>query len=291
MPRVTIVTATYNWAPVLPYAIASVLDQTFEDFELLVIGDGCTDESAAVVQAVDDPRVHWHNLERNVGHQSGPNNEALRLARGQLIAYLGHDDLWLPRHLERLVAALDTGAPMAHATTVMVTPDRPPARWPGPGWVYRPGSWIPPTSLMHDRDLAVAVGGWYAPVDTGTLEPEAHLWRRMADASSAPVWVHHTTSVKLPASLRRAVYRDRPHDEQDAWLGTIRRHADPETAFEALYPETIEHRRSLSQRAVAGLREKVAIRSRLTRLGVRPETARTAEQRRLERRVFKGLDD
>ncbi|HXY92105.1 MAG TPA: glycosyltransferase, partial [Acidimicrobiia bacterium] len=69
-PRVTVVIATYNWAPVLPYAIGSVLDQTFQDFELLVIGDACTDESEAVVTSIPDPRVRWLNLARNTGHQS-----------------------------------------------------------------------------------------------------------------------------------------------------------------------------------------------------------------------------
>ena len=63
MPRVTVVMATYNWAPVLPYSIASVLDQRFDDFELWVVGDGCTDESAAVVTSVGDRRVRWCNLD------------------------------------------------------------------------------------------------------------------------------------------------------------------------------------------------------------------------------------
>ena len=69
MPRVTVVMATYNWATVLPYSIASILDQTFTDFELLVIGDGCTGDSAEVVAGFDDPRVQWHNLPSNAGHQ------------------------------------------------------------------------------------------------------------------------------------------------------------------------------------------------------------------------------
>ena len=55
MPRVTVMIATYNWATVLPYSIGSVLDQTYRDFELLVTGDGCTDESAEVVGRFDDP--------------------------------------------------------------------------------------------------------------------------------------------------------------------------------------------------------------------------------------------
>ncbi|HEX8171309.1 MAG TPA: glycosyltransferase family 2 protein [Thermoanaerobaculia bacterium] len=59
MPRVTVIMATYNYSNVLPYSIGSVLGQTFADFELLVIGDGCTDDSESVVRGIADPRVRW----------------------------------------------------------------------------------------------------------------------------------------------------------------------------------------------------------------------------------------
>jgi glycosyltransferase involved in cell wall biosynthesis len=291
MPRVTVITATYNWAPVLPYSIASVLDQTFADFELLVIGDGCTDESADVVQAIEDRRVHWHNLAQNTGHQWGPNNEGLRLAAGDLIAYLGHDDLWLPHHLESLVAAMDHGPRLAHTTVMMVWPDKPATRSPNRAWKYQPGEWIAPTSLMHDRDLALAVGGWQSPRLTGALEPEAQLCQAMARAATPPQWVRRITCVKLPAALRRDVYRDRPHHEQETWLRDIRSHADPEAAFEQMFPESVEPSHSIAQRAVVALRTKVALRSRLRRAAGLRDMTQTAEQRRLERRVFKGLDD
>jgi len=104
-PRVSVIIATYNWSSVLPYSIGSVLRQTMQDFEILVVGDGCTDDSEAVVAAIGDPRIRWFNLPANSGHQSAPNNEGLRQARGELIAYLGHDDLWLPHHLGAHVAA------------------------------------------------------------------------------------------------------------------------------------------------------------------------------------------
>src|SRR5213593_1427755 len=79
-PSVSVFIPTYNWSTVLPYSIGSVLRQTFTDFELLVVGDGCTDDSAEVVAAIDDPRVRWINLPANSGHQSALNNEGLRQA-------------------------------------------------------------------------------------------------------------------------------------------------------------------------------------------------------------------
>jgi glycosyltransferase involved in cell wall biosynthesis len=74
-PLLTIIIPTFNWSTVLPYSIGSVLRQTFSDFEVLVVGDGCTDDSEAVVKAVGDKRVRWINLPANTGHQSGPNKE------------------------------------------------------------------------------------------------------------------------------------------------------------------------------------------------------------------------
>ena len=120
-PQVTVILPTYNWSSVLRHAIASVLRQTFTDFELLVIGDGCTDDSAQVAAESGDPRVRWIGLPENSGHQSGPNNDGTREARGEIIAYHGHDDLWLPHHLAVMVEALQSsGADLAHSLCLMV---------------------------------------------------------------------------------------------------------------------------------------------------------------------------
>jgi glycosyltransferase involved in cell wall biosynthesis len=105
-PAVSIVTATYNWSSVLRCAIESVRMQTFADFELLVAGDGCTDDSEAVVRAFEDPRLRWMNLPANSGGQAAPNNCGIAAARGEYIAYLGHDDVWYPTHLESLVETI-----------------------------------------------------------------------------------------------------------------------------------------------------------------------------------------
>ena len=232
-PRATVVIPTYNYSGVLLYSIASVLDQTFQDFELLVVGDGCTDDSQRVVTATGDPRVQWFNLPRNTGHQVGPNNEGLRRARGTVVAYLGHDDLWLPDHLEILMGAFDAGAPAAHTSVFHAGPRGPCYTSPEPGWSYTRGEWVPPTSMAVRRSHAVDVGGWRDARKTGYLDPESDLLARIYDIAGPPVWVPRLTCVKLAATSRRNVYRTRPTHEQEYWLARIRESDDPERAIGA----------------------------------------------------------
>ena len=226
MPRVTVIIPTCNWSAVLPYSIGSVLRQSFLDFELLVVGDGCTDDSAEVVLRVADPRVRWINLPSNTGQQSGPNNEGLRQARGELIAYLGHDDLWLPHHLSLLVAALEGGADVAFSIAEYVgdaqAEPRPAALGP-----YRPGMWIPPTSLAHRRKVVADIGGWRHFREL-KVDPEVDLLGRLAAAGCRFEFVRRLTAVKLPASTRRDVYKLRPHHEQALWFERIGREPDLE---------------------------------------------------------------
>jgi glycosyltransferase involved in cell wall biosynthesis len=228
-PRVSVIIATYNWSSVLPYSIGSVLRQTMPDFEILVVGDGCTDDSEAVVAAIGDPRIRWFNLPANTRHQSGPNNEGLRQARGEFIAYLGHDDLWLPHHLEAHVAALDSSsAVMTYSLLVAVTPDDDELRPVRP----RPedGAWSPPSCTVHRRSVTEAVGGWrdYREI---TVPPEIDLWRRARAAGFEFKFVRRLTAIKFPASTRRGVYQTRPNHEQAVWSRRIASEPDLEATL------------------------------------------------------------
>lgn len=214
-PRVTVVMATYNWSSVLPYSIGSILDQSFTDFEVLVVGDGCTDDSEEVVRGIGDPRVQWIHVERH-GHQSGPNNEGIRRARGEYIAYLGHDDLWLPHHLKVLVEALDADADLAHSAVAQYGPEGPPA-----------AGTLLPTGVVHRKAMIDAIGGW-RDYRTIALVPELDLWQRAREAGLRFTFVPRLTAIKLPASIRRGVYRERPSHEQAAWLARIRSEPDLE---------------------------------------------------------------
>jgi glycosyltransferase involved in cell wall biosynthesis len=281
-PLVTAIIPTFNWSSVLECSIASVLAQTFTDFELLVIGDACTDDSADVVAAfaADDERVRWINMPHHDGSQVGPNNEGLRQAQGRFVAYLGHDDLWLPRHLELLVRAL-RGAPddpgLAHARVAMVNPGRPPFVFPHASWSYRTGEWIPPTSTLHRAGALRRVGGWQGREATGTLDPETDLCARVAAIFGPPLLVPRLTSIKLPAAYRRNVYRERPNAEQVAWLDRI-------TAADDAEAEVLRCCAEVDRPGALGDDDPVALLAPLMSPSV------TAVERHAALRQFKGLD-
>jgi glycosyltransferase involved in cell wall biosynthesis len=227
MPRVTVIIPTYNWSTVLPYSVGSVMRQTFRDLELLVVGDGCTDDSGEVVQRVGDERVRWINLSENTGEQSTPNNEGLRQAQGELIAYLGHDDLWMPHHLSCLVEAIDAGADIAHTIVRTVYPEDYPEGKGLRRLMKRPPSRFLPSSAMHRRSVTDKVGGWrhYKEI---TSTPQDDLWERAVEAGFNHTAVPRLSVFKLPAKDRRDVYKERPSHEQAAWFERIGRESDLE---------------------------------------------------------------
>jgi glycosyltransferase involved in cell wall biosynthesis len=106
-PRVSVLMPTFNQATFIRRAITSLLAQTFADWELLIVDDGSTDETAAMIEAyLADERVLYHRLAAN-GGLGAALNVATALARGEYLAYLPSDDLYYPEHLARLVALLD----------------------------------------------------------------------------------------------------------------------------------------------------------------------------------------
>jgi hypothetical protein len=220
-PLVSVIIATYNYSTVLRCAIQSVLRQSFQNFEVLVIGDGCTDDSEAVSAAFGDARIRWHNLPRNSGYQAAPNNAGLEMARGRYIAYLGHDDLWMPDHLDRLVQTIQqTGADVAYSLAIMIGPPGSPVRMltgATKSGAYEPEALIPPSTFLHRAEMIGDTGAWQDYRELHTAGDLAFLSAAWA-AGKRFAQVREVTVLKFPGPWRKEVYKTRPSHEQETCL-------------------------------------------------------------------------
>lgn len=98
-PTISVIIPAYNAAAYIGEAIQSVLDQTFSDFELIVVDDGSTDDTAAVVKGFTDSRIHYHH-QANAG-VANARNVGIGKVEGVFVAFLDADDLFLPANLEK----------------------------------------------------------------------------------------------------------------------------------------------------------------------------------------------
>jgi glycosyltransferase involved in cell wall biosynthesis len=223
-PLVSVIIPTYNRSNVLRIAIHSVLWQTEQDFELLVMGDGCTDDSEEVVMSFGDARVRWHNLPVNTGHQSAPNNAGLALARGKYIAFLGHDDMWHPDHLRALLRAIvAASADVASSLVEMIGPRGTNYRlihgiYPATG--FSAAQCLPPSGLLHTREVYRRVGGWQ-DYRTVWRNPECEFAYRVFLAGFRFVSTNELTVFKFNSTLRKNCYIEKPCHEQKTYLKKI----------------------------------------------------------------------
>ena len=114
MPKVSVIVPTHNRALALCRAVDSVLNQSFRDLEVLIIDDASTDHTADFVADCGDERVRYYRHDQNRG-ESASTNTGLLLARGEYIAFLHDDDVWLHEKLAKQVALLDASAPRVGA--------------------------------------------------------------------------------------------------------------------------------------------------------------------------------
>ncbi|MFK4070824.1 glycosyltransferase family 2 protein [Streptomyces sp. NPDC029674] len=206
-PRVSVVCPAFNRSAAITQTLNSVRAQSVRDWELIVISDGSTDDTDTHVRAAAaaDPRIRLTRTAHH-GHPAEPRNIALAQARGNVIAYLDHDDQWHPGHLAAVLTAIDSGATLvatgfelraADGTTTAVS--QPYEMCWHPEFQIL-GAIFEPSRVAHRRGVAERVGGWRA----GAGMEDWDLWLRLTDAGERFTTVAHPTTVILDdASTRR----------------------------------------------------------------------------------------
>jgi glycosyltransferase involved in cell wall biosynthesis len=134
LPLVSVVVTTYNRARLLPRAVESVLRQTYEAVEIVIVDDGSTDETPALLESL--AAEHGDRLryvtQKNAGCAAAT-NRGIEIAHGELIAFVDSDDEWTPAAAETLVSALLAApeAALAYSPAIEVFAD-------GTEWLFEP---------------------------------------------------------------------------------------------------------------------------------------------------------
>jgi GT2 family glycosyltransferase len=183
MPLVSVIIPTYNRWPMLRDAVASVLTQTFKNFELIIVDDGSTDETA------HELAQYGASLRLVAQHNRGvaaARNAGVRVAKGEYIAFLDSDDLWLPKKLEVQTAFMQRNEGIDICQTeetwirrgIRVNPRQ--KHHKPAGNIFRPSldlCLVSPSAVMMTRRLFQETGGFD---ETFRVCEDYDLWLRIA---------------------------------------------------------------------------------------------------------------
>ncbi len=280
-PLVSVVIPAYNRAETIGDAVSSVLNQTLEDLELIVVDDGSRDDTAARVRALDDPRVRVIVHAANQGANQA-RNTGVAEARGAYVAFNDSDDEWLPRKLELQIDALRARAAEGFAAcycgmvTYGMTEDR---RFAGRAARYWP-----------DRRIGTVEGDIYAAllrtslVSTQTLLVRTEVLRDVGgfkpDLRSSQDW---ELALRL-ARVTKFAFVERP-------LVLARLSSDSLSKDRRNHARTREFVLSTHYDAIAADRELLAFYHRRAADHFRCAGDRTGEVRHLIRAVRAQLAD
>ena len=170
MPQFSVIIPLYNKAPYVGKTVESVLGQTFNDYELIIIDNGSNDGSSEIVSGFTDSRIHIVRLEENVG-VSNARNKGVSIATAPYVTFLDADDWWEPTFLEEMAGLIE--------------------RHPEAG-IYGTGYWI----VKNGKKRLASIG-----VEKGFVEGEINYCRVYAKTLCMPL-----TSITV--AMTRKVFND-----------------------------------------------------------------------------------
>lgn len=195
-PLFSVIIPVYNRADVLGDAIRSVLAQSCQDFEIVVVDDGSRDDPRKVVDAFNDPRVRFHAQPNGGG--GAARNAGIDLSCGTFVAFLDSDDVYLPQHLETMRGLLDGTANTVGYARMIV--DR------GNGNTFLK----PPRAILPDEHMATYLLCERGFVPTITIVVEAATAKRVRYSENLRAAEDTDFAIRLFLDGQRFVMAEEP---------------------------------------------------------------------------------
>jgi glycosyltransferase involved in cell wall biosynthesis len=219
----TVAIPTHDRRELVTLSVRSALAQSRPPLEVVVLADGCTDGTAETLRALGDPRVRVVELDKGPGYGYGHRNVALREARGDVVSWLGDDDLYLRDHLAVIGELWDAGdVDLVQACAVQI--DEAGGMWlMGSDWGVKRfraealdgRNRNPMSTISHRPSDALAAGGWRDNRERGG---DIDLWGRMLAAGARTRVSATPTILNLLGSGRAQTRAERA--EQNAAYAT-----------------------------------------------------------------------
>ncbi|ACM19814.1 glycosyltransferase [Geotalea daltonii FRC-32] len=186
MVKVSVIIPTYNRSELLKCAITSVLDQAYDNYELLIIDDGSTDDTKSIVNGFGSPKIRY--IYQSNSGRSSARNYGIKLSKGEYVSFLDSDDIFLPNKLSLQVQALDEnpncGLVYAYAKNVDENGRFLDFHFDGnlsgkiyPEMLYIKNNYITTPTVMVRAKVLAQIGGFNESMH---MCEDLDLWRRIA---------------------------------------------------------------------------------------------------------------
>ena len=250
-PTVSVVIPVYNRGALIEKTVQSALAQTLADVEILIVDDGSTDETGVILQRLYGDHRQIQLFQIPNGGVARARNFGLERARGEFVAFLDHDDIWLPRKLAaQLAAAHQTDAGVVHCDWRAVDENgvlmpalfqlSQQSWWRGASGRVYPWVWMPhPTQFLRNPVISMSV----PLVQTELLKSAGGFDTEMVPSDDWDLWIglsQKTTWAFVPQILVHYVcHENQQHNASDvayrSWLGLCRKHPIAARRFPLLW--------------------------------------------------------
>jgi GalNAc5-diNAcBac-PP-undecaprenol beta-1,3-glucosyltransferase len=259
--KATVLIPTHDHGPTLRHSVASALAQTVKDIEIFVVGDGMPDAALDVARSVArlDPRIRLFENPKAPRHGETLRHAALREATGQAVCYLSDDDLWMPDHVETMLALLEH-CDFANALPLYLD------RRQGMGsWtiileldyfrrlILSGTNRIPLSCAAHTLDMYRTLPHGWRTTPAG-IPTDLYMWQQfLADPGCRAKSAARPTVLCFPAPTRKDMTAAERAEELAEWSGRITGPALTTQALERFVRECA----SIEAENVAGLRNEL----------------------------------